>query len=161
MRRTNDLTPSEIAKLHINTKSDAIDFKTPLECFLEDCEIRNCRSQTIQYFKNELAVFYRLLREQDIEVNLNCFTSNHIKQIVIRYMKSKNCKTLTINTRLREIRAFFNFLVRERLIMKKQNPMSEIKLLKDRKCAVPQIQMMNLTFSLNSLITENLLASET
>ncbi|MGE6609848.1 tyrosine-type recombinase/integrase [Peribacillus sp. NPDC076916] len=137
MRRTNDLTPVEIAKIHVNVKSNAIDFKTALERFLDDCEIRNCRSQTIQYYKNELAVFYKILREQDIEVNLKGLVSDHIKQNVIRYMKRKNCKTVTINTRLRAIRAFFNFLVRERLITKKQNPMSEVKLLKDRKYAVP------------------------
>jgi site-specific recombinase XerD len=49
----------------------------------------------------------------------------------------KNCRTVTINTRLRALRAFFNFLEREKIISKKQNPFHEIKLLKDRKKAVP------------------------
>lgn len=137
MRRNNDLTPEEIGNLHIDSKSYALDFRTALERFLDDCEIRNCRSQTIQYYKNELSVFYKLLRAQDVEVNLRSITPDHIKENVIRYMKSQNCKTVTINTRLRAIRAFFNFLKRERLITKLQNPMNEIKLLKDRKYAAP------------------------
>jgi integrase/recombinase XerD len=44
-------------------------------------------------------------------------------------MKEKGLQTVTIITRLRAIRAFFNFLHRERHI--KSNPLSEIQLLKD------------------------------
>ncbi|MEH7653479.1 hypothetical protein [Bacillus safensis] len=40
-------------------------------------------------------------------------------------MKEKGLQTVTINTRLRAIRAFFNFLHRERHI--KENPLSDIK----------------------------------
>ncbi|ATO38038.1 recombinase XerD [Geobacillus thermodenitrificans] len=138
-RRNNNLSPNEIFEMHTNyIQSDAIDFQIALEKFLEDCEIRNCRPQTIQYYRNEMSVFYKLLREQGIEVNIYRMTPEIIKQNVILYMKNqKNCKTVTINTRLRALRAFFNFLEREKIISKKQNPFHEIKLLKDRKKAVP------------------------
>lgn len=137
-RRNNNLSPDEIFEMHANyIQSDAIDFQIALDKFLEDCEIRNCRSQTIQYYKNELSVFYKILREQEIEVNIYKMTPEIIKRNVILYMKEQNCKTVSINTRLRAIRAFFNFLEREKIISKKQNPFHEIKLLKDRKKAVP------------------------
>ncbi|WP_238981099.1 tyrosine-type recombinase/integrase [Geobacillus sp. YHL] len=138
-RRNNNLSPDEIFEMHANSiQSDAIDFQIALEKFLEDCEIRNCRPQTIQYYRNELSVFYKILREQEIEVNVYRVTPEIIKQNVILYMKNqKKCKTVTINTRLRALRAFFNFLEREKIISKKQNPFHEIKLLKDRKKAVP------------------------
>uniref|UniRef100_A0A7U4DJS9 Integrase family protein n=1 Tax=Geobacillus sp. (strain Y4.1MC1) TaxID=581103 RepID=A0A7U4DJS9_GEOS0 len=138
-RRNNNLSPDEIFEMHANSiQSDAIDFQIALEKFLEDCEIRNCRPQTIQYYRNEMSVFYKLLREQEIEVNIYRMTPEIIKQNVILYMKNqKKCKTVTINTRLRALRAFFNFLEREKIISKKQNPFHEIKLLKDRKKAVP------------------------
>ena len=138
-RRNNNLSPDEIFEMHANyIQSDAIDFQIALDKFLEDCEIRNCRSQTIQYYKNELSIFYKILREQEIEVNIYKMTPEIIKQNVILYMKNqKNCKTVTINTRLRALRAFFNFLEREKIISKKQNPFHEIKLLKDQKKAVP------------------------
>lgn len=138
VRRNNNLSPDEIFEMHANyIESDAIDFQIALDRFLEDCEIRNCRPQTIQYYKNELSVFYKILREQEIEVNIYKMTPEVIKRNVILYMKEQNCKTVTINTRLRAIRAFFNFLEREKIISKKQNPFHEIKLLKDRKKAVP------------------------
>lgn len=77
---------------------------------------------------------YKILREQEIEVDIYRMTPEIIKQKVILYMKNqKNCKTVTINTRLCALRAFFNFLEREKIISKKQNPFHEIKFLKDRK----------------------------
>lgn len=46
-------------------------------------------------------------------------------------MKEQSLKTVTINTRLRAIRAYFNFLYKQKYIRK--NPVENIKLLKDRK----------------------------
>ncbi|MGE7768430.1 phage integrase SAM-like domain-containing protein [Peribacillus sp. NPDC096540] len=52
-----------------------------------------------------------------------------IQRNVILYMKEQGLKIVTINTRLRSIRAYFNFLYKQKLIRK--NPVENIKLLKD------------------------------
>jgi integrase/recombinase XerD len=133
-RRTNELTIDELSVINTTKVVKEIDFKTALSLFVDDCQIRNLRPQTIQYYRNELSVFFKLLIEQDITPSFDTITKDHIKRNVILYMKEKGLQTVTINTRLRAIRAFFNFLQRERYI--KQNPMNEIKLLKDRKKVV-------------------------
>ncbi|CRK82997.1 site-specific integrase/recombinase [Neobacillus massiliamazoniensis] len=56
----------------------------------------------------------------------------HIKENVILYLrKYKGAKVISVNTRLRALRAFFNFLHKEKHILK--NPFEHITLLKDRK----------------------------
>ncbi|MDM5237551.1 site-specific integrase [Bacillus cereus] len=68
----------------------------------------------MRYYRNELATFFNLLTEQDIDVTqLKPYnvTEEHIKENVILYMrKYKGTKVISINTRLRALRAFFNFL---------------------------------------------------
>jgi integrase/recombinase XerD len=47
------------------------------------------------------------------------------------YMKEQGLRTVTINTRLKAIRSYFNFLYKQKLI--RQNPVEGVKLLKDRR----------------------------
>jgi integrase/recombinase XerD len=133
-RRTNELSIEELSIINTPKGVKEIDFKTAFSLFVDDCQIRNLRPQTIQYYRNELSVFYKILREQGINPSLEAISKEHIKQNVILYMKEKGLQTVTINTRLRAIRAFFNFLYRERHI--KNNPLSDVKLLKDRRKVV-------------------------
>lgn len=133
-RRTNELSIDELSIINSQKGEKVIDFKTAFSLFVDDCQIRNLRPQTIQYYRNELSVFFKILREQNINPSLDTISNEHIKRNVILYMKEKGLQTVTINTRLRAIRAFFNFLYRERHI--KNNPLSEIKLLKDRRKVV-------------------------
>ncbi|MGM7724367.1 tyrosine-type recombinase/integrase [Metabacillus sp. Hm71] len=133
-RRTNELTIEELSVVNTTKVVKEIDFKTALSLFVDDCEIRNLRPQTIQYYKNELSVFYKILKEQDIILSMDTIAKDHIKRNVILYMKEKGLQTVSINTRLRAIRAFFNFLHREKYI--KDNPLNDIKLLKDRRKVV-------------------------
>ena len=135
-RRNNDLSSEELSIVFKNPKSnDALSFKESMDLFLKDCEIRNLRSHTIRYYRNELTYFYNLLVEQDIDTTPKNITLNIIKNNIILYMKDvKKSKVVTINTRLRAIRTFFNFLHREKYI--KKNPVKGLKLLRERKKAV-------------------------
>jgi site-specific recombinase XerD len=135
-RRTNNLSNDQISKISKEILIPSLDYKTALELFINDCNIRNLRSHTIQYYRNELSSFYKLLREQNIQLDIHEITPDMIKQNVILFMQNNKKKTVSINTRLRAIRSFFNFLERERYITKEQNPARNIKLLKDRKYAV-------------------------
>ncbi len=132
-RRINELTIEELSVINTSKVVKDIDFQTALTLFIDDCEIRNLRPQTIRFYKNELSVSYKILRENDINPQPDSITKEQIKRIIL-FMKENGLQTVTINTRLRAIRAFFNFLYRERHI--KDNPLSEVKLLKDRRKVV-------------------------
>ncbi|WP_346200675.1 tyrosine-type recombinase/integrase [Caldifermentibacillus hisashii] len=143
-RRINELSIEELSVIQTKKVVKEIDFKSAFESFVDDCEIRNLRPQTIQYYRNELSVFYKTLKEIGVDAPMDEISKDTLKDIIIQ-MKKKGLQTVTINTRLRAIRAFFNFLQRERYI--KHNPMAEIKLLKDRKKIVEtftnkQLQML-------------------
>nr|WP_066068026.1 hypothetical protein [Neobacillus soli] len=70
-----------------------------------------------------------MLKEQGINSSFEAITKEDIKRNVYLYMKEKGLQTDTINSRLRAIKAFFNFPHRES--HPKNNPLSDIKLLKD------------------------------
>lgn len=62
-------------------------------------------------------------------------TEEHIKENVILYLrKYKGTKVVTVNTLVRALRVFFNFLHREKQIP--NIPFENIKLLKDRKHSI-------------------------
>jgi len=137
-RRKNILEKSELAVLEKETKSYIETFKEAIYLFVKDCEIRNLRPQTIQYYMNEFKAFLNSLSAQGIniaELKLYNMTEEHIKENVILYMKNyKGNRIVSINTRLRALRSFFNFLYKHKHIPK--NPMENIKLLKDRKTVI-------------------------
>lgn len=138
VRRRNILDKSELALLHEESKSYVESFGEAIDLFVKDCELRNLRPHTIQYYMNELKAFLNSLSAQGIsiaELKPYNITEEHIKENVILYMKNyKGNKTVSINTRLRALRSFFNFLYNHKHIPR--NPMTNIKLLKDRKTII-------------------------
>ncbi|MBR7798293.1 tyrosine-type recombinase/integrase [Agaribacter marinus] len=133
-RRSNNLNVQELDMITETPKKKHIPFGEALERFLDDCEIRNLRSHTIKFYRNELGHFYKILKEQGIDTAPNNVTSEIIKRNIIVYLKEKEARTVSINTKLRAIRAFFNFLYNEGAV--KKNPVKGIQLLKDRQKAV-------------------------
>ncbi|GAA0323239.1 tyrosine-type recombinase/integrase [Oceanobacillus oncorhynchi subsp. oncorhynchi] len=137
-RRKNILDERELTVLEKETKSYVETFKDAIELIVKDCELRNLRPHTIQYYMNEFKAFLNSLSAQGIniaELKPYNFTEEHIKENVILYMKNyKGNKVVSINTRLRALRAFFNFLYKHKHVPK--NPMENIKLLKDRKTVI-------------------------
>ncbi len=134
-RRKNVLDESELAVLEKETKSYVESFKDAIDLFVKDCELRNLRPHTIKYYMNEYKAFLNSLSEQGIDLSVlkpYNVTEEHIQENVILYMKNyKGNKIVSINTRLRALRSFFNFLYKHKHLPK--NPMENIKLLKDRK----------------------------
>jgi integrase/recombinase XerD len=134
-RRSNVLDEGELAIISKKTKTYVETFEDAINLFLKDCEIRNLRPHTLKFYRSEINTFLSYLKEQEIDVAAlkpYCVTEEHIKENVILYLrKYKGAKVVTVNTRLRALRAFFNFLHKEKRIPK--NPFENIKLLKDRK----------------------------
>lgn len=138
-RRKNVLDEAELAIVRKKKQSYVEAFKDAIELFEKDCDLRNLRPYTIKYYRNEISAFLSHLSEQGINLTTlkpTNITEEHIKENVILYMRNyKGVKVVSINTRLSALRAFFNFLYKQKHIPK--NPMGNIKLLKDRKKVIP------------------------
>ncbi|WP_078429116.1 tyrosine-type recombinase/integrase [Alkalihalobacterium alkalinitrilicum] len=141
MTRRSNFFSSELSKVHKKSKSFALNFNTSLNLFTDDCKLRNLRPHTISYYLNELSVYERYLKEQNLEPAPSKVTRDHINKNIILYMKEQGLKTVTINTRLRAIRSYFNFLYKQKYI--RNNPMDDVKLLKDRKAIVQKFSQNN------------------
>lgn len=113
-RRKNTLDESELAVIKKQSKSYVETFDEAITLFVKDCELRNLRPFTIKYYLNKLQAFLNLLTEQEIDVSFlkpYNMTEEHVKENVILYMKNyRGIKVVSINTRLRALRAFYNFL---------------------------------------------------
>ncbi|RPK08303.1 hypothetical protein FH5_04933 [Priestia endophytica] len=115
------------------------------------------RPFTIRFYNNEVQAFLNHLQEQGIEKDkLKPYNvkEEHIQENIIRYIQVyKGARIVSINKRLRGLRAFFNFLHKKRYIPK--NPMGNIKLLKDRKLVISTFskQQLNTLFNQPDLTT--------
>ena len=56
-RRTNELSIEELSIINSPKAVKEIDFKAAFSLFVDDCQIRNHRPQTIQYYRNGLSDF--------------------------------------------------------------------------------------------------------
>lgn len=101
MKRRGELTDEEL-KIIKKKISDEEAYKK----IFKDCYLRNLRPATIEYYKNEFHGAKKIINKQLMKVT-------------------------TINTRLRALRSFYNFLDKNKLIDK--NPMKNIKLFRDRQ----------------------------
>lgn len=142
-RRTNDLSIEEIAKLRGTVRSDFLDFDDAVELFIKDGKIRNIREHTIKYYRNELRSFKQILEAQDVTTYPGEITADILREHVILYLREvKQLKITSINTRLRAIRAFFNYLEKENYILK--SPMKSISLVRDRKPVIATFSVQQL-----------------
>jgi site-specific recombinase XerD len=119
MRRRKELTEDE---LRIIKKK--ISDEEAYEAFFKDCYLRNLRPATIEYYKNEFHGAKRIINKQLVE-----WVQKDVESLILQ--SKELMKVTTINTRLRALRAFYNFLCKSKLIDK--NPMKNIKLLRDRQ----------------------------
>lgn len=110
---------------------EAEDFDAALHLFLRDCKVRNLSEHTLKYYRNELISFRTLLERQDAQTRPSKITLNSIQENVILRMMEDGAKESSINTRLRAIRAFFNWLENQRMIA--ENPTRELSLIKQKK----------------------------
>jgi integrase/recombinase XerD len=119
VKRRGELTDEEL-KIIKKKISD----EEAYDKFLKDCYLRNLRPATIGYYKNEFHGAKKIINKQLVE-----WEQKDVEDLIL---KSKQLmKVTTINTRLRALRSFYNFLDKNKLIDK--NPMKNIKLLRDRQ----------------------------
>lgn len=125
MARRGRLTDEEL-KI-VNAKiTDEEAFKK----FIRDCHLKNLRPSTIKYYNNELAAVKVGLAELGIDKEVVELDQEDIETLIL-HLKNK-IKVVSINTRLRAIKAFFNYLEKNKLLYS-SNPTKNIKQLRDRQ----------------------------
>ncbi|MFB5198603.1 tyrosine-type recombinase/integrase [Neobacillus sp. KR4-4] len=119
MKRRGVLSEEELVIVQKNRTDEEA-----FEEFFKDCYLRNLRPSTINYYKNEFHAAKKIIPKQLVD-----WEQADIESLIFQ---SKELMTITsINTRLRALRAFYNFLVSRKFL--KKNPMKNIKLLRDRQ----------------------------
>ncbi|MEH7126521.1 site-specific integrase [Bacillus sp. JJ1773] len=68
--------------------------------FFDDCKLRNLRPHTMKYYREQF---------QAIKMNLVNMTEQDIKNLILN-MQQSGLKITSINSRLRSLRSFYNFL---------------------------------------------------
>lgn len=135
-KRRSLLTDDEI---RISTKTTFVTTdEEALKLFYEECHLKNLRPHTIKYYRENL---------QSKDQPLVSMIERDIKLMILD-MQERGLKITTINTKLRALRCFFNFLYKNNHI--KKSPMANVKLLKQRKEVVPSFskEQVKLLFSL-------------
>ncbi|MFF2591058.1 tyrosine-type recombinase/integrase [Peribacillus butanolivorans] len=135
-KRRNLLSEQE---LKIASKSSYITTdEEALNLFFEDCKLRNLRPHTLKYYREQFHA---------TKGTLVSLTERDIKTMILN-MKEDELKITSINTRLRALRSLYNFLHKNKHI--KKNPITNIKLLKERNQIVNSLseKQLQLLFSL-------------
>ncbi|WHY87565.1 tyrosine-type recombinase/integrase [Neobacillus novalis] len=126
MKRRGELTDDELRIIKKKISDDEV-----FEKFYKDCYLRNLRPATINYYKNEFHAAKLKLNKQLVECE-----QKDIEDLILQ--SKELMKVTTINTRLRALRAFYNFLYKNKIINK--NPMKNIKLLRDRQKTIETLE---------------------
>lgn len=69
-RRNNVLNEVELAVIEKKVKSYVETFKDAIQLFIKDCELRNLRPHTIQYYLNEIQACLNQPRDQEIDITV-------------------------------------------------------------------------------------------
>lgn len=136
VRRNNKIRRVEALEYKKVETGVGADLEEALDVYLHDCKIRNLSEYTLKYYKKEILTVKKILDEQDIDFVPIRITTQIVKENIILYMlEAKKLKDVSVNTRLRALRAFFNFLYKESYIY--TNPFDDVKLIKQKRSVVP------------------------
>ena len=100
--------------------------KFAIQDFKDDREFKNLSEQTIKNYMIQLNEFQGFCAEKEI-LNVEDVTANTMKSYFLYCMKSKKNNPVTVNTKIKNLKAFFNYMVEGEIIIEKSNPMSKIE----------------------------------
>ncbi|TDL80971.1 tyrosine-type recombinase/integrase [Peribacillus frigoritolerans] len=141
MGRRGKLTNEELLMLKKKITDDEA-----FEIFFRDCYLRNLRPATIEYYKNEFHAAKKIINKQLVDclqIDIETFILQS-KQLM---------KVTSINTRLRALRSFYNFLSKNKHI--DENPMRNIKLLRDRQKTIETLDNKEIETLLKTIRKQN------
>jgi integrase/recombinase XerD len=107
--------------------------KFAIQDFIDDRKIKNLSQDTISGYQRDLGEFRKWLEETYPDItNIEDVKEKHIKEYFQHLINEKNNNAVTINHKLIYIRAFFNYLVQEKIIketpVKIKKPKLDVKI---------------------------------
>ena len=134
-RRSNQIVPDDFVDKSNFTKNQNLLYDDVTKIFIQDCRIRNLSQYTIRSYQQKLGQFKDLIFEVEPNILPKDIRLEHIKDHIIIRLLDEGRSEVTVNTLLRAVRTFFNFLHDEGYI--NINPVERLKLLKENQKIVP------------------------
>lgn len=103
--------------------------KFAVQDFKDDREFKNLSDQTIKTYMIQLRDFQAFCAEKGA-LNVEDVTASTTKSYFLHCMKLKKNNPVTVNTKIKNLKAFFNYMVESDIINEKRNPMSKIEKVK-------------------------------
>ncbi|MCM3595054.1 tyrosine-type recombinase/integrase [Metabacillus idriensis] len=100
--------------------------KFAIQDFKDDSEFKNLSEQSIKNYMIQLNEFHGFCAEKEI-LNVEDVTANTIKSYLLYCMKLKENNPVTVNTKIKNLKAFFNYMVESDIVIEKRNPMIKIE----------------------------------
>ena len=107
--------------------------ETMLDDYLLELKLRNCSQRTIKTVKNNNTLFFNWLKTEAGIVDIENVRKTHIKGY-LRYKQEMGLKPTYINGILKNIRMFFNYLIREEYL--EVNPVASVRFQKEEKVII-------------------------
>lgn len=126
---TNRIKRKKNNERHLQSIYNRLVIEIAIKMFIDNHLFNNSREKTIVWLKNVLDMFTRFLKEKfnNAPIFVDSITRADILEF-LTLMKEKGNKPISINGKIRVLRLFFSFLIREKLI--KINPTEDINMLK-------------------------------
>ncbi|WP_419872773.1 tyrosine-type recombinase/integrase [Candidatus Pristimantibacillus sp. PTI5] len=102
--------------------------KFAIQNFIGDREYKNLSINTIKAYQMELNTFHAYCVSQEM-INVEDITQSFVKQYLVYCQKERNNNPTTRNTKLRSIKAFFNYLEDEEIT---KSPLAKMHYVKEQ-----------------------------
>ena len=129
-RRKNQISFENVVVENYDLEDGELSWEDAVQSFIADRRLRNLSEHTIDSYKNKLKYFMLHLDEIKLEARPQKITYHDIKAVMTSLL-GRNVTIEGVNSELRAVRAFFNFLEEEGLV--RDNPVRRLKLLKQEK----------------------------
>ncbi|AOQ23183.1 Tyrosine recombinase XerD [Moorella thermoacetica] len=116
-----------------NSSTESISYDRAVEAFTRHHRLKESRENTIRWYKSILDNFYRFLVDSSRDTGPAKITKRDIEDYILHCRSSAN--EITTNGRLRALKIFFGFLVKEKII--ENNPAAEIPYLRAVEPVIP------------------------
>ncbi|UMZ72557.1 tyrosine-type recombinase/integrase [Natranaerofaba carboxydovora] len=97
--------------------------------FLDEKELQNLAEWSVNHYRKYLDEFMKFCEENEV-LNVQDVKPNLIKSFLSYCKKERKNAPATLNTKLKHLKVFFNYLEKEDIIDPKNNPIKDIKPIK-------------------------------
>lgn len=95
--------------------------------FIDDRKLMNLSKHTISGYTVQFNDFEKFCIERREKENIEEITTGDVKSFLLRCQEERNNNPVSINTKIKNLKALFNFLVQEDIISGSRNPMDNVK----------------------------------